>query len=147
VAPGNEIINREFVKPPHKLVGDKVKSRPLCHHFVSAFGHVFIRLFSQAFSRGGMGLVLVFPGFPWLWHSSSSLRRSTSAHDRPFKRPSTSLVGDKVKSRPLCHHFVSAFGHVFIRLFSQARTWRSDLRLWIGSPEWRLGMKSLIVSL
>jgi hypothetical protein len=29
----------------------------------------------------------------------------------------------------------------------EARTWRSDLRLWIGSPEWRLGMKSLIVSL
>ncbi|KAJ5271193.1 hypothetical protein N7505_006951 [Penicillium chrysogenum] len=26
----------------------------------------------------------------------------------------------------------------------EARTWRSDLRLWIGSPEWRLGMKSLI---
>ena len=28
----------------------------------------------------------------------------------------------------------------------EARTWRSDLRLWIGSPEWRMGMKTLIVS-
>ncbi|KAJ5472836.1 hypothetical protein N7530_006837 [Penicillium desertorum] len=26
----------------------------------------------------------------------------------------------------------------------EARTWRSDLRLWIGSPEWRMGMKTFI---
>jgi hypothetical protein len=28
----------------------------------------------------------------------------------------------------------------------EARTWRSDLRLWIGSPEWRMGMKTFFVS-
>lgn len=27
-----------------------------------------------------------------------------------------------------------------------ARTWRSDLRLWIGSPEWRKGLDTFIVS-
>jgi hypothetical protein len=27
----------------------------------------------------------------------------------------------------------------------EARTWRSDLRLWIGSPEWRKGMNTFIV--
>ncbi|KAJ5420553.1 hypothetical protein N7465_003072 [Penicillium sp. CMV-2018d] len=26
----------------------------------------------------------------------------------------------------------------------EARTWRSDLQLWIGSPEWRMGMKTFI---
>ncbi|KUM59905.1 hypothetical protein ACN42_g7240 [Penicillium freii] len=26
----------------------------------------------------------------------------------------------------------------------EARTWRSDLRLWIGSPEWRMGIKTFI---
>lgn len=28
----------------------------------------------------------------------------------------------------------------------EARTWRSDLRLWVGSPEWRKGMDTLMVS-
>lgn len=28
----------------------------------------------------------------------------------------------------------------------EARTWRSDLRLWVGSPEWRKGMETFIVS-
>lgn len=28
----------------------------------------------------------------------------------------------------------------------QARTWRSDLRLWIGRPEWRKGLDTFIVS-
>jgi MFS family permease len=27
-----------------------------------------------------------------------------------------------------------------------ARTWRSDLRLWIGTPEWRKGAETLMVS-
>jgi hypothetical protein len=28
----------------------------------------------------------------------------------------------------------------------EARTWRSDLRLWVRSPEWRKGMETFIVS-
>jgi hypothetical protein len=28
----------------------------------------------------------------------------------------------------------------------EARTWRSDLRLWVGAPEWRKGMETFIVS-
>lgn len=28
----------------------------------------------------------------------------------------------------------------------EPRTWRSDLRLWVGSPEWRKGMETFIVS-
>lgn len=28
----------------------------------------------------------------------------------------------------------------------EARTWRSDLRLWVGSPEWRKGLETFIVS-
>ena len=28
----------------------------------------------------------------------------------------------------------------------EARTWGADLRLWVGSPEWRKGMETFIVS-
>lgn len=28
----------------------------------------------------------------------------------------------------------------------EARTWRSDLRLWVGAPEWRKGMETFLVS-
>ncbi|KAJ5930867.1 hypothetical protein N7466_006360 [Penicillium verhagenii] len=87
----------------------------------------------------GVSFIMAFSFVP----ETKYYRPQSSYQENSSTEASDEEHGDQVTKGS--HHIVVEKPALDFDLY-EARTWRSDLRLWVGSPEWRKGMETLIES-